>query len=164
MGTVADLTLEQVYVRSRHRLALVAARYVGADADDLVHEAFLRAIRAQATFRNRAQTTTWLHRIVVNACLDQCRQQHRRRQQTVPTDPGVVIPASPARLTLRQVLRRLSPDDRQSYVLHDVMGYTHREIEQRWAIPAGTSKSRLWRARRLLREALQPGNRFHHTT
>lgn len=153
---MANPTLEQVYVQSRHRLALVAARYVGADAEDLVHEAFLRAFRAHATFGNRAQTTTWLHRIVVNACLDQCRQQQRLRRRPVPALPGVLTPAWPTRLTLRQAIRRLSPEERQSYLLHDILGYAHREIETRWGIPAGTSKSRLWRARRLLREVLQP--------
>lgn len=149
MGKMADVTYEKVYVRSRHRLALLAAWYVGADADDLVHEAFLRAFRAHVTFRNRAQTTTWLHRIVVNACLDHCRQQQRsadgrcRQCLTRSRRRGRHRP-----LTLRQAIRPLSPEDRQSYLLHDVLGYTHREVETRWAISAGTSKGRVWRARR----------------
>jgi RNA polymerase sigma-70 factor (ECF subfamily) len=135
-------------------LVVIAARYVAADAEDLVQDAVIRALQSLTAFRRDAEPTTWLYRIVVNACIDRRRKEGRRRAEGGARN-GEVTPAWPERLTLRRAVGSLGRDERQSYVLHDVLGYTHREIEDHYGIPVGTSKSRLFRARRLLYYALE---------
>ena len=67
----------QVYETSRPQLRAVAARYVGDEADDVVQEAFLRALRWGGRFRGDAAPLTWLTRVVINACFDRCRRRSR---------------------------------------------------------------------------------------
>jgi RNA polymerase sigma-70 factor (ECF subfamily) len=141
--------------RHRDRAWAVALRTVGnpADAADAVQDAFLKAYRTAGTFRGDALFTTWLHRIVVNACLDQMRKA--RTRPAVPLDEtaaAVADPADPvARLdTGRDVvaaLERISPDQRVAIVLVDIEGYSVEEAAAMLDVPTGTVKSRCHRGR-----------------
>jgi RNA polymerase sigma-70 factor (ECF subfamily) len=149
-----------VYERSQRQLRAVAARYAGDEAEDVVQEAFLNALRYGRAFRGDATALTWIHRIVVNAALDHCRRRsrwdHARAQfpvRTTTTD----MRSDDAR-AIRAALRQLSPEHRRVFVLYDLLGHTHREIARRLGIPLGTSKSRLSEARRRMRAALWGGN------
>ena len=70
-------TVVHLYEQSRRQLRTVAARYVGDEAEDVVQDAFLRALRSGHGFRGDAQPLTWISRIVVNASLDRCRRRTR---------------------------------------------------------------------------------------
>ncbi len=147
----------QAYERSRPQLRAVAARYVGEEAEDVVQEAFLRALRWSGDFRGDAAPLTWLTRIVVNACLDRCRRRSRwtiARPGFVAEHPTVTNATIEQTLAMRRALRRLTPVQREVFVLYDVLGHTHTDIAQRLAIPLNTSKSRLSDARHRLREVL----------
>ena len=129
--------LDETYVHSFGRLRSVATRLVSReDADDMVQEAYLRALTNGDRFRGEAAQTTWIHRILVNACLDARRYRQRR---------GVHVTLEESHMALRE--------GGQGY---DVMGYTHPEISRRLGIPVGTSKGRLCAARRRLRRLLAP--------
>lgn len=142
--------IEDLYQQSRSRLQSVAARYVGQDAEDLVHDAFVKVLHSAETFRGESRPTTWLHQIVVNACVDHCRRRSRRKESRVPST-DVIKSRLTVCVALKEAILGLSHDERRSYILHDLLGYTHREIEERYGIPIGTSKSRVWRAHRNLR-------------
>jgi len=153
-------TLADTYVGSYGQLRNVAARFVRRqDADDLVQEAYLRALAYGSQFRGEAAATTWIYRILVNACLDARRRQQRRGTH-VTFDEG----RAPLRSrrgqrladghALRAALDALATTEREVCVLYDVMGYTHPEIARRLGIPVGTSKGRLCTARRRLRHLL----------
>ena len=147
----------QVYERSRPQLRAVAARYVGDEAEDVVQEAFLRALRWSDGFRGDAAPLTWLTRIVVNTCLDRCRRRSRWTQARLRYtyhQPAVGKPTVAEMLAMRRALRRLSAVQREVFLMYDVLGHTHKEIAQRLSIPLNTSKSRLSDARQRLREAL----------
>ena len=150
-------TVVHLYEQSRRQLRTVAARYVGDDAEDVVQDAFLRALRSRHAFRGEAHPLTWISRIVVNASLDRCRRRTRweHAYPRLAHGPTQTDAAFDDALAMRTALRQLTRDQRQVFVLYDVLGYTHREIAQRLAIPAGTSKSRLSDARGRLRNALQ---------
>ena len=147
----------QVYERSHRQLRAVAARYVGDEAEDVVQEAFLRALRWGDGFRGDAAPLTWLSRIVLNVCVDRCRRRNRwtharpsyARHHPTATNATVV-----ELLAMRKAFRRLTPVQRQVFVMYDVLGHTHKEIAQRLDIPLNTSKSRLSDARQRLREVL----------
>jgi RNA polymerase sigma-70 factor (ECF subfamily) len=132
------------------------------DAEDAVQEAFLRAYRGMAAFKGTAQASTWVYRILVNACHDIGRQRRRRRDENelVPEDQ---LPAStaraatdaPLRLTLEKAVAALRPRHRDVFLLFEVEGFLHREIAEILDIAEGTSKSLLFEARRELQSALR---------
>jgi DNA-directed RNA polymerase specialized sigma24 family protein len=74
--------------RHRDRMWAVAIRTLGEpeEAADALQEAFISAFRRADTFRGDAKVTTWLHRIVVNACLDRIRRRQVRRADPLPED------------------------------------------------------------------------------
>ncbi|MFY9916668.1 MAG: sigma-70 family RNA polymerase sigma factor, partial [Nocardioidaceae bacterium] len=76
--------------RHRDRLWAVALRTTGdrEDASDALQDGLVSAFRRAETFRGDAQVTTWLHRIVVNACLDRMRRRRTRPTVPLPEDEG----------------------------------------------------------------------------
>lgn len=145
----------QLYERSQRQLRAVAARYVGDEAEDVVQDAFLRALRSGDAFRGDSTPLTWLHRIVVNASIDRCRKRHRREQFSQEHRPRIVRAAVEDSLAVRSALRRLTWDQRRVFVMYDVLGHTHNEIAGLLAIAPGTSKRRLANARKRLQKALR---------
>jgi RNA polymerase sigma-70 factor (ECF subfamily) len=131
-----------------------------ADAEDAVQEAFLRAYRARGEFREGAALYTWVTRILINTCYDVGRRRATRRDDTstdvdVPLEVPVPAVDHPLRLTLERAIRDLSPIYRDVFLLCEVEGFTHREVAAVLAIPEGTSKARLFEARRQLRTTIR---------
>jgi len=138
-----------------------------ADAEDAVQEAFISAYRAFSKFKGQSKVTTWLYRIVVNACLMKIRKEKSRANYL--TDAGyddAVVPdwrnnpeKAAMNAELRDVLQmglgRLCPDSRAAIVLRDVQGLSSQEAADALNITVASFKSRLHRARVLLREYLE---------
>lgn len=121
------------------------------DADDLVHDTWLRAARGAARFAERSQVRTWLTGILLNCIREWRRAEMRAREVELPDDLAQADPDPPPhadRLDLERVVAALPPGYREVLLLHDVEGYTHAEIGDLLGIEAGTSKSQLSRARR----------------
>jgi RNA polymerase sigma-70 factor (ECF subfamily) len=153
--------------RHRDRLWAVALRTIGdrEEAADAVQDALLSAHRNAAKFRGDSAVTTWLHRIVVNACLDRIRR--RQAHPTVPlpdgshTDdrPAGPEPAAPVQdhdtaLVVRQALADLPAEQRAAIVLIDVQGYPVAEAAEILGVAEGTIKSRCARGRARMALAL----------
>lgn len=148
--------------RHRDRCWGLALRTLGGDreeAADAVQEAFLSAHRGAAGFRGEAQVTTWLHRVVLNACLDRLRR--RAARPTVPLDEGLperVLacdpPSSDDRLDIAAALAALPADQRAALVLVDVEDRPIAEAALVLGVPEGTVKSRCSRGRARLALAL----------
>ncbi|XTZ13191.1 RNA polymerase sigma factor SigM [Micromonospora echinospora] len=152
----------ELFRRHRDRLWAVAVRTIGdrEEAADALQDALLSAHRAAARFRGDSAVTTWLHRIVVNACLD--RMRRRQAHPTVPlpdgnrsddpTATGGVEPAAPApdhdtALVVRQALGQLPSEQRAALILVDVQGYPVAEVARILDVAEGTVKSRCARGR-----------------
>jgi RNA polymerase sigma-70 factor (ECF subfamily) len=152
--------IAETYAQSYGQLRNVAARFVSRDdADDMVQEAYLRALANGGGFRGEAARTTWIYRILVNACLDERRCRQRRGTPVALEEGRTPLRGRRGhRLVERQALRAalaaLDAREREVCVMYDVMGYTHPEIARRLDIPVGTSKGRLCTARRRLRRLL----------
>jgi len=150
-----------VYEQSHHRLRAVATRLVGwHEAEDLVQDAFVNALKQQSSFRAEAALGTWVTRILINVAIDRCRIRKRRDGRHVPLDDLSVadtattarlLPRAEDRILLLAALAALSQRDRQLAVLHYICGYTSAEIAQHFDVPDGTVKSRLFDIRRRLR-------------
>ena len=111
-------------------------------------------------FRGESAFGTWLFRIAVNVTLAERRATGRRESRIGLTAEPEALPSanrSPdpgARLDMEQAIAALPPHARAVFLLYDVEGYQHAEIAEMTGIAEGTSKAQLFRARRLLREAL----------
>ncbi|MGN9775093.1 RNA polymerase sigma factor SigM [Micromonospora sp. H33] len=158
----------ELFHRHRDRLWAVALRTLGdrEEAADALQDALLSAHRAADRFRGDSAVTTWLHRIVVNACLDRIRR--RQAHPTVPLPDGVrdtegatggVEPAAPApdhdtALVVRQALATLPVEQRAALILVDVQGYPVAEVARILGVAEGTVKSRCARGRARLATVL----------
>jgi RNA polymerase sigma-70 factor (ECF subfamily) len=146
--------------RHRDRLWAVAVRTLHdrEEAADALQDALLKAYRSAAGFRGEAAVTTWLHRIVVNSCLDRVRR--RQARPTVPLPSSTVDhdgrsrpdPASPVidhdtHLVVRQALAQLPEEQRSALILVDVQGYPVAEVAVILGVAEGTVKSRCSRGR-----------------
>ena len=150
--------------RHRDRMWRVALRTLGNpdDAADAVQDALLSAYRAAAAFRGDAAVSTWLHRIVVNACLDLARR--RASRPTTPlADDGADNFASPGQswtdtsdtaAAVLGALRQLPIEQAAAVVIVDVEGFSVREAAHILDSPEGTVKSRCARGRARLAEVL----------
>ena len=137
------------------------------DAEDVLQETFLGAFRQIAAFEERSTVKTWLSRILVK----QAARCHRSRgsRKTVSLDdlsePGSATAgkreaASSAgdyhvRLDVLETLASLSPEHREVIVLRELQGMSYEEMADILCIPGGTVESRLFRARRELRDRLK---------
>jgi RNA polymerase sigma-70 factor (ECF subfamily) len=162
-----------LFARHRDRLWAVALRTMGNpdDAADGLQDGMVAAYRRAGSFRGDAQVTTWLHRVVVNACLDRLRAAKVRRAEALPDDldergdrgslatSGPADPADEALVAERRrlvvaALRRLPAEQRAALVLVDMEGYSVAEAAEVLDCAVGTVKSRCSRGRGRLAELL----------
>ena len=151
----------ELFRRHRDRMWAVALRTCGDRemAADAVQDGFLAAFRRADSFRGDAAVTTWLHRIVVNACLDRLR----RRRPTSPlpeyeslefADSRDAHSSTESALDVRAALARLPEGQRLALVLVDMHGLGVAEAAQVLGVAEGTVKSRCARGRAALAELL----------
>ncbi|MHB1424431.1 MAG: RNA polymerase sigma factor [Gemmataceae bacterium] len=176
-GSVPAKTAEEVFHAYAPRVYRVARGILGndADAEDVAQDVLLQVVRGLDAFRGDCTLGTWLHRITVNAAL-----QHRRRQQrwyerrvSVPLEVllngdkytcRTRLPAAPDQEMLQGEMRGLIESAiaqlpemyRDVYILADIEGLGNEEIGQMLGVTVPAIKSRLHRARRMMRKVLGP--------
>jgi RNA polymerase sigma factor (sigma-70 family) len=144
----------------RHAAAMYALAYrlMGghdADAADALQEAWTRALPRLPQFRGESALRTWLCGFVVNCCRERFRRPlFEAIDETAMFDWRPSISAQS--IDVERALTSLAPGYRAVLVLHDIEGYTHREIAVALGIDEGTSKSQLSRGREALRRRLDP--------
>ena len=134
-----------------------------AEAEDALQDAYLDAFRHISAFRGDSQLSTWLVRIVANHALMRLRRQKRERT-VIPFTPAIAedTAESPTAATLRAETRRILErriDElpvafRTVFILREVEEMSVEQTAEALGIPAATVRSRLFRARALLRAAL----------
>jgi RNA polymerase sigma-70 factor (ECF subfamily) len=149
---------------SRHqdRLWAVALRTLGNpdDAADALQDAMISAYRGAAGFRGGSAVTTWMHRIVINACLDLARRKAVRPTEPLRLDPTSEplgrdqVDERETSLAVLAALRTLPPEQAAAVVLVDIEGYPVTQVASMLDVPTGTVKSRCARARARLAEQL----------
>ena len=178
-----------LFARHRDRLWAVALRTTGdrEEAADALQDAMVSAFRRAGSFRGDSAVTTWLHRIVVNACLDRLRRSKVRAADSLPddleglparggaagsgtpsvrgaADPADVVVGEEQRATVLRALETLAPDQKAALVLVDMQGYSVEEAARILDCAPGTVKSRCHRGRARLAPLLaglagEPGAR-----
>lgn len=151
---------EMLVTRHSQRLWALALRTMRnpEEAADALQDAYISAFRRADTFRGDAAVTTWLHRIVVNACLDRIRRNKVRRTDPLPEQPdraaelGIVpendeLEVKERRADVASALGQINADQRAALVLVDMEGYSVEEAAQILGCAVGTVKSRCSRGR-----------------
>ena len=170
-----QVAFEALMRRFNARLFRVARTILrdDADAEDALQDAYIEAYRHMGDFRGASALGTWLTRIVANSALMRLRSQRRhrivvpigeRRETGEPLEVDVADEKteSPSNAALRAELRRvlerridaLPLAFRTVFILREVQELSVQETAESLAIPAATVRSRLFRARALLRESL----------
>jgi RNA polymerase sigma-70 factor (ECF subfamily) len=164
---------EEVALAHLSGLYYAALRLTGrpADAEDLVQETYTRGYAAFDRFTLGTNARAWLYRIMNNLFLNQVsRAEARRTRSFSATSPADIAAweapaADPAEILLDRTLdarlsaalRELPPDFRSALVAVDVGGFSYEEAAGMLGCPVGTVRSRLYRARSLLRARLTEG-------
>lgn len=170
---------EQLVARYEKKVFNLAYRLTGNrnDADDIAQEAFLKVYTSLREFRGEASFSTWLYRVVSNACLDELRKRSRRRAVSLdnpispddpsprqtPSDrpePGDSLERAEVRAAVQRGIASLSPDHKIVLVLRDIQGMPYETISEALRMPVGTVKSRLNRARSSLKQKLSETELF----
>lgn len=174
----APLTAEQVFLDYGPRVYNLARRLLGndADAEDVTQDVLLQVIRKLDTFRGEAAFPTWLHRVTVNAALAHRRKRFQRQEREThdpeelflvnghhshrvapwSIDPSAQAVSNETNELIEKAIAGLPELYRDVYVLADVEGLSNAEIGEMLELSLSAVKSRLHRARLLMREALAP--------
>lgn len=143
------------------------------DSLDILQEVFLQVHQSIAKFRGDASLSTWLHRITVNRCLNWKRRWARRFRwlhvsmgsddievdrlpaSDLPSPESRVAGAQTRRL-IKDALQKLPDQARAVFVLRELEGLSYKAIADATGIKLGTVRSRLFYARKRLKQILQP--------
>lgn len=156
--------LYERHTPAMYGLALRLAAGDEADAEDVVHDAWIRAVERLDSFEWRSALRSWLCGFVVYRWREirRARSHEAGSQDSAPGGPSSAelsaadarLDATADRIDLERAVWRLADGYREVLVLHDIHGFTHEEVGALLGIEAGTSKSQLSRARRILRQSL----------
>lgn len=178
-----DKEFEEIHRSYRRRINHYLVGMVGAaEAEDLTQEVFEKAHRALKKFRGESSLSTWIYKIATNCAIDRMRSpswERKSRQESRETgcDSGTVsgLESSASERTVedhvirkemsacvREVIDRLSQNDRVIVVLSDIEGFRDEEIAEILKVRLETVKIRLHRARVRLRKELEKNCSFSY--
>jgi len=168
-----DLLVEKYY----KRIYNLAYRFVGdsEEASDLAQEIFAAAYQNLKKFRGDAKFSTWLFQIATNRGKNRFKYLKRRGyfasrgqpdrdddrndvQRTIPdhsTNPETLLASKQMQKIVQDAINELDPDHKEIVILRDIEGFSYDEIARILGLPEGTTKSRLHRARMVVKEKLK---------
>jgi RNA polymerase sigma-70 factor (ECF subfamily) len=137
-----------------HAVAILGNRE---DASDAVQEAFIDAFQSLGSFDLSRRFYPWFYIILRNCCYKFAAS--RRRRETAGTDELEILAPTPGvtneeTLLLERALLELSPPERELLTLKHLDGLSYEELSERLGVPQGTIMSRLYHARKHLRQRL----------
>ncbi len=169
-------SFEELVVQYQNKVYALAYRYMGNedDAYDMAQEALLKAFRSLRLFKGNSSFGTWLYRVTTNVCLDELRRRKRRiaplsldeplatqdgdemGKEIADHSPGADILYEQKEFSqyIQSLLDEMKPEHKSAIVLRDVMELSYEEIADTLNCSLGTVKSRISRAREILRKKL----------
>jgi RNA polymerase sigma-70 factor, ECF subfamily len=156
----AERALYEAHVERVYRLCFRIADGDPDLAQEYTQDTFVRAFDRLSRFRGESTLSTWLHAVALSVAVSGRRRMQRRREressaarESAHAEQPQIVDAL-LRQQLRTAIAKLPDAFRVVFILYDVEGYSHQEIGEILALPVGTSKARLSRARARLREQL----------
>lgn len=175
------LAFERLILPYQNKIYALAYRYMNneEDAYDMTQEAFIKAFRSLRSFKGDSSFGTWIYRVATNVCLDELRRRKRRivalsldeplavkdgetvEKEIADMQPtqDIVIEQKEFSEYIQQLVDEMKPEHKNVIVLRDMMQMSYEEIAAILDTSIGTVKSRLSRARNILRKKLV--NREH---
>ncbi|MFZ5352986.1 MAG: RNA polymerase sigma factor [Bacillota bacterium] len=171
-----DIESFEILIASYEKKAYnIALRIMGneEDAKDMTQEALVRIYKSISNFKEQSAFSTWMYRIVTNVCLDEIRK--RKNGRAISIDGGLETEDGEIKLELRSdeatpeeqyqrkedkqvilnAINELTEEYKSVIVLRDVQGFSYEEISGILSCSIGTVKSRINRARNLLKDKLK---------
>jgi RNA polymerase sigma-70 factor (ECF subfamily) len=165
---------EQLVIRHQKKMVNIAYRITGTyeDACDVAQDAFVSAYKEIRRFECKSRFSTWLYTITVNLSKNRLKQMIMARNRhevsihaeegAIHIDPPSAEPSALEMLEKRDIrqgvqdcIARLEEDFRVVVVLRDIQGFAYNEIGAMLKVAEGTVKSRLFRAREMLKKCLK---------
>ena len=162
-----------------HRVFRLVFRMLGrrAEAEDMAQEVFVQVFKAIGQFRGDSKLSTWLYRVTVNLCKNRIKYLARRHDgaqtelepvaERTPLHqakgvtfgdvarPDHMVEGYQIEVIVRECIAQLDPDFREVLILRDVEDLTYEEIAEITGLPDGTVKSRIHRARGMLKHSVE---------
>jgi RNA polymerase sigma-70 factor, ECF subfamily len=130
-------------------------------AEELVQDVFLAILQGARRYEPRAAFRTYLFGIAYNLLLAERRSSVRRCAEPLPDDLASTAPDAEGALWVRRALATLEPEQREIVMLREYEGLSYLEIAHVMQLPLNTVRSRLFRARMDLRDALSRQSPIH---
>ncbi|NLB51325.1 MAG: sigma-70 family RNA polymerase sigma factor [Syntrophomonadaceae bacterium] len=175
------LAFEKLILPYQNKIYVLAYRYMNneEDAYDMTQEAFIKAFRSLRSFKGDSSFGTWIYRVATNVCLDELRRRKRRiialsldeplavkdgetvEKEIADNKPtqDIIIEQKEFSQYIQQLVSEMKPEHKNVIILRDMMQLSYEEIAVALDTSIGTVKSRLSRARNILRKKLV--NREH---
>lgn len=139
------------------------------DLNDVSQEVFIKAFKSIKTYKSQSKFSTWLCRIAINSCKDKLKSKSRHQQKVVNIDEHdfmeiaettnytleETVSASQEQKIVFQEIKKLPLNQRMALVLHDIEDMSYEEIAKITNCPVGTVKSRIFNARKSLKNKLK---------
>ncbi|HSQ59900.1 MAG TPA: sigma-70 family RNA polymerase sigma factor [Acidobacteriota bacterium] len=175
-ATGSEIAFRALVQRYRGRIMNLVSRFINDRdrAEEISQEVFLRVFRNRERYRKSGKFSTWIFTIAVNLTKNEIRSRVRHKGtfsldaleeetggQGLPFPDQNPLPdedlnAGEIRSKVAEALRKLPPRYREAVVLRDIEGLSYEEVGQILRIPGGTVRSRINRARLMLKERLRP--------
>lgn len=167
-------SFDLLVLKYQHKVLALVRRFVRdhAEAEDVAQEAFIKAYRAIHSFRGDSAFYTWLYRIAVNTAKNAIDARKRRPGSDVDIDdigefavsdnlkaedsPESLLEAQDLQKVVEATLANLPEDLRSALMLREFEGMTYEDIAHVMGCPIGTVRSRIFRAREAIDNAIKP--------
>lgn len=148
-----------------------------AEAEDMTQEVFVQVFKAIGQFRGDSKLSTWIYRVAVNACKNRTKYLSRRHDGAQDvldliadheplhqakgvtigelSRPDQMVEGHEVEVIVRSAIAELEPDFREALVLRDIENLSYEEITEITGLAEGTVKSRIHRARAMLKEIVE---------
>jgi RNA polymerase sigma-70 factor (ECF subfamily) len=167
---------EELVLGYQSKVYALTFRYMGneEDAYDMFQETFIKAYRSLPTFKGKSSFGTWIYRIASNVCLDELRRRKRRIPTLSLDEPATTLDGNELEVeiadtsysadllyeqkelssSIQEVLNQMKNEHKTAIILRDMLDLSYEEMAKVLGCSIGTVKSRLSRARNILKEKL----------
>jgi RNA polymerase sigma-70 factor (ECF subfamily) len=167
---------EELVLGYQSKVYALTFRYMGneEDAYDMFQETFIKAYRSLPSFKGQSSFGTWIYRIASNVCLDELRRRKRRIPTLSLDEPATTLDGNELEVeiadtsssidilyeqkelssSIQEVLDQMKKEHKTAIILRDILDLSYEEMAKVMGCSMGTVKSRLSRARNILKEKL----------
>ncbi|MEM8886884.1 MAG: RNA polymerase sigma factor [Bacteroidota bacterium] len=158
-----DIALRKLYETHKVRLFMICLRYSRdrSEAEDILQEGFIKIFKDLKQYSGKGSLAGWMRKVMVHTALNQLRKRKGKYTFIEEEDAGAFPPSEDitfSRLSAQEItamIQQLPDGYRTVFNLYGIEGYTHKEIAEMLGISESTSKTQLFKAKRILKKKLE---------